>query len=84
MPSLGTFDLVFLLLLIVVYISFSLGYRRGLLQGNLEGRIDKVLDLKEKSLLLGQCNLCWNMQDSSETTAKNGTIMRDKHSCRGL
>lgn len=49
MPSLGTFDLVFLLLLIVVYISFSLGYRRGLLQGNLEGRIDKVLDLKEKA-----------------------------------
>lgn len=79
MPVLTKFDLAFLLLLLVVYFSFTLGYTRGCRRGKVEGRIEKMLDLKEKSLLLGQCTLCGYVQDYGGSAAKNGTIIGNSH-----
>ncbi|HHX02246.1 MAG TPA: hypothetical protein GX739_06205 [Firmicutes bacterium] len=77
MPELTMVDLAVLLLLFIVYISFSIGYLQGCKHGKREGQIEEVLALKERSLLLGKCTLCGYMQDSEEILAKNGIVMKD-------
>ncbi|MDI9420587.1 MAG: hypothetical protein GX228_00700 [Firmicutes bacterium] len=76
MPELNMVDFGILFLLFIVYVSFSLGYARGRKRGNHEGRVENLLALKERCLLLGQCILCGYMQDSNRVLAKNGNQVK--------
>jgi|GEM_PF-1097367 len=64
MSYLTQVDLAVLMVLLIVYLSFSFGYVRGRKRGYVEGQIEQILILTEKSLESGYCSICGQRQDS--------------------
>lgn len=58
MANISAIDLVSLIVLILSFIVFSIGYSRGRRRGYKEGQAEGYLILRENSYLQGKCVLC--------------------------